>query len=99
MLKSVLKSAMTASLGEFHQFKAGHQLSAWLGVVPSQNSSGGKASLGRITKRGDDYLRTLMIQGAKSVVMSAAKRVKGRRIFPSRGRSNFPTRLRCVVVV
>ena len=67
-------SAMTASVGDFHQFKGGHQLSAWLGVVPSQNSSGGKASLGRITKRGDDYLRTLMIQGAKSVVMSAGKR-------------------------
>ena len=47
----------------------------WLGVVPSQNSSNGKASLGRITKRGDDYLRTLLIQGAtKSAVMSAGKR-------------------------
>jgi hypothetical protein len=42
--------------------------------VPSQNSSGGKASLGRITKRGDDYCRTLLIQGAKSAVMSAHKR-------------------------
>jgi len=67
-------SAMTAAVGDFKQFKAGHQLGAWLGIVPSQNSSGGKASLGRITKRGDDYLRTLMIQGAKSVVMSAGKR-------------------------
>lgn len=43
-------------------------------LVPSQNSSGGKARLERITKRGDVYLRTLLIQGAKSVVMSAAKR-------------------------
>jgi transposase len=67
-------SAFTASVGDFKQFKGGHQFSAWLGVVPSQNSSGGKASLGRITKRGDDYLRTLLIQGAKSAVMSAAKR-------------------------
>jgi transposase len=65
-------SAFTASVGDFKQFKGGHQFSAWLGVVPSQNSSG-KASLGRITKRGDDYLRTLLIQGAKSAVMSAAK--------------------------
>jgi transposase len=47
---------------------------AWLGLVPSQNSSGGKTSLGRITKRGDDYLRTLLIQGAKAAVMSAHKR-------------------------
>jgi transposase len=67
-------SAMTASVGDFKQFKAGHQFGAWMGIVPSQNSSGGKASLGRITKRGDDYLRTLMIQGAKSLVMSASKR-------------------------
>jgi transposase len=42
--------------------------------VPRQNSSGGKTKLGRITKRGDDYLRMLLIQGAKSAVMSAAKR-------------------------
>jgi transposase len=67
-------SAMTASVGDFAQFSSGAQFGAWLGVVPSQNSSGGKASLGRITKRGDDYLRTLLIQGAKSAVMSAHKR-------------------------
>jgi len=67
-------SALTAGVGDFHQFKGAHQFGAWLGLVPSQNSSGGKASLGRITKRGDDYLRTLLIQGAKSAVMSAGKR-------------------------
>jgi transposase len=67
-------SALVASVGEFKQFKSGHQFGAWLGLVPKQNSSGGKTSLGRITKRGDDYLRTLLIQGAKSAVMSAGKR-------------------------
>jgi transposase len=67
-------SALTASVGEFKQFRSGHQFGAWLGLVPRQNSSGGKASLGRITKRGDDYLRTLLIQGAKSAVMSAPRR-------------------------
>jgi transposase len=67
-------SALTASVGDFKQFKGGHQLGAWVGLVPSQNSSGGKTSLGRITKRGDDYLRTLLIQGAKAAVMSAGKR-------------------------
>ena len=67
-------SAMTASVGDFTQFNSGAQLGAWLGLVPSQNSSGGKTSLGRITKRGDDYLRTLLIQGAKSALMSAHKR-------------------------
>ena len=67
-------SAMSAAVGDFRQFKSGAQCGAWLGLVPSQNSSGGKTSLGRITKRGDDYLRTLLIQGAKSAVMSAHKR-------------------------
>jgi transposase len=67
-------SALTAGVGDFNQFKGGHQFGAWLGLVPSQNSSGGKTSLGRITKRGDDYLRTLLIQGAKAALMSAGKR-------------------------
>jgi transposase len=67
-------SALTASVGDFKQFKSGDQFGAWLGIVPRQNSTGGKASLGRITKRGDDYLRTLLIQGAKAAVMSASKR-------------------------
>jgi transposase len=67
-------SALVASVGDFAQFANARQFGAWLGLVPSQNSTGGKASLGRITKRGDDYLRTLLIQGAKSAVMSAGKR-------------------------
>jgi len=67
-------SAMVAGVGEFGQFKSGDQFGAWLGLVPRQNSSGGKTSLGRITKRGDDYLRTLLIQGAKAAVMSAHRR-------------------------
>jgi transposase len=67
-------SALVAGVGQFEQFKSGAQFGAWLGIVPSQNSSGGKTSLGRITKRGDEYLRTLLIQGAKSAVMSAHKR-------------------------
>lgn len=67
-------SATVASVGDFNQFKSGAQFGAWLGIVPSQNSSGGKTCLGGITKRGDEYLRTLLIQGAKSAVMSAGKR-------------------------
>jgi transposase len=70
----VTASALAASVGDFRQFRTGAQFGAWLGLVPSQNSSGGKASLGRITKRGDDYLRTLLIQGAKSAVMTAHRR-------------------------
>ena len=67
-------SASTASVGDFGQFRNAGQFGAWLGLVPRQNSSGGKTVLGRITRRGDDYLRTLFIQGAKSALMSAHKR-------------------------
>lgn len=67
-------SALVASIGDFTQFANARQFGAWLGLVPSQNSTGGKARLGGITKRGDDYLRTLLIQGAKSAVMTAPKR-------------------------
>jgi transposase len=67
-------SAITAGVGEFRQFKSGAQFAAWLGIVPRQNSSGGKPSLGRITKRGDEHRRTLLIQGAKAAVMSSPKR-------------------------
>ena len=67
-------SALVAGVGEFRQFKNGEQFGAWLGIVPRQDSSGGKIRLGRITKRGDDYLRTLLIQGAKTAVMSAGRR-------------------------
>ena len=67
-------SGLTASVGDFKQFKNGHQFGAWLGIVPRQHSSGGTVRLGSITKRGDDYLRTLLIQGAKSAVMTANKR-------------------------
>ena len=67
-------SALVSSVGDFGQFANARQFGAWLGLVPSQHSTGGKARLGRITKRSDDYLRTLLIQGAKSAVMSAGKR-------------------------
>ena len=70
----VTASALVATVGDFTQFKNGAQFGSWLGLVPRQNSSGGKTQLGRITKRGDDYLRTLLIQGAKSAVMTAHKR-------------------------
>lgn len=67
-------SAAVASVGDFKQFKSGAQFGAWIGLTPRQHSSGGKNSLGSITKRGDTYLRTLLIQGAKSAVMTAHRR-------------------------
>lgn len=70
----ITASAVVATVGDFQQFKNGAQFGAWLGLTPRQNSSGGKNKLGAITKRGDMYLRALLIQGAKSAVMTAHKR-------------------------
>jgi transposase len=67
-------SALVAGVGDFGVFKNGPQFAAWLGLTPRQYSSGGVTRLGRITKRGDGYLRTLLIQGAKIAVMTAHKR-------------------------
>lgn len=67
-------SAVVATVGDFSQFKNGAQFGAWMGITPRQDSSGGKNKLGAITKRGDTYLRMLLIQGAKSIVNTAHKR-------------------------
>ena len=70
----VTASAVVATVGDFKQFSNAAQFGAWLGLVPRQHSSGGKSNLGGITKRGDTYVRSLLIQGAKSAVMTAHKR-------------------------
>lgn len=64
-------SALVASIGDAKNFKNGRQLAAWLGLVPRQHSSGGKQTLLGISKRGDSYLRTLLIHGARSVLRVA----------------------------
>jgi transposase len=61
-------SALVASVADARQFKDGRQMSAWMGLVPRQHSSGGKSVLLGITKRGDKYLRTLLIHGARAVL-------------------------------
>jgi transposase len=63
-------SALVASVGDAKLFHNGRQFAAWLGLVPRQNSSGGKTNLLGISKRGDTYLRTLLIHGARSVLFS-----------------------------
>ena len=67
----VTASAVVATVGDFKQFKNGAQFGAWIGLTPRQHSSGGKTKLSGITKRGDTYLRTLLIQAAKSAVLTA----------------------------
>lgn len=64
----VTASALVASVGDARNFANGRQLAAWLGLVPKQHSSGGKTNLQGISKRGDTYLRTLLIHGARAVI-------------------------------
>jgi len=68
----ITASALVASLGDAKNFDNGRQVSAWLGLVPRQHSSGGKQNLLGISKRGDTYLRTLLIHGARSVIYYAS---------------------------
>ena len=67
-------SALIASVGDAKSFKNGRQLAAWLGLVPRQHSSGGKQTLLGISKRGDSYLRTLLIHGARAVLRVAERK-------------------------
>jgi transposase len=66
--------AIVATIGKGREFKNGRQFAAWIGLVPSQHSTGGKSRLGHITGKGDAYLRALLFQGARSVLHSAEGR-------------------------
>jgi transposase len=66
-------SALGATIGDATAFPHGRQLAAWLGLVPRQHSSGGRTRLHGLSKRGDSYLRTLLIHGARSVLRVAAR--------------------------
>lgn len=75
-LGPITASAIVATVGDAREFKNGRQLAAWLGLVPRQNSSGGKQTLLGISKRGDTYLRTLMIHGARAVIRVAENKAE-----------------------
>jgi len=69
----ITASAIVATVGTAREFRNGRQFAAWLGLVPRQYSTGGKVRLGHITKRGDPYLRTLLVMGARSVLQRAGR--------------------------
>jgi transposase len=71
----ITASALVASIGDAKSFENGRQLAAWLGLVPRQHSSGGKSTLLGISKRGDTYLRMLLIHGARAVIRVAERKV------------------------
>jgi transposase len=64
-------TAAIATMGQASAFKSGREFCAWLGLVPTQTGSGGKVRLGNISKRGDTYMRTMLIHGARSLLSHA----------------------------
>jgi len=70
---SLTASAISSTVVDAKHYKNGRQFAAWLGLVPRQMSSGGKTKLGRTSRRGDAYLRSLLVQGAKSTLQVALR--------------------------
>jgi transposase len=65
----MISTAMVAAVGKGEAFDRGRDFAAWVGLVPTQYSTGGRTILGRITKRGSRYLRMLFVQAAKVIMM------------------------------
>ena len=76
-------SALVATVGDAKNFANGRQLAAWLGLVPRQNSSGGKNVLLGMSKCGDTDLRTLLIHGARAVIDHARRQAEEVGCWPS----------------
>jgi len=73
----ITASAFVASIGDAKSFESGRQVGAWLGLVPKQNSTGGRTVLLGMSKRGDSYLRMLLIQGARSAIYATQRKKEG----------------------
>ena len=65
----IIATAIAATVTDPRTFCSGREFAAWLGLVPRQNSTGGKARLGGISKRGDSYLRRLLVNSAHTVLL------------------------------
>lgn len=74
----IVAGALVAAVGDGTQFNKGRDMAAWLGLTPKQHSSGGKTRLGRISKRGDKYIRMQLIHGARAALYAAKNKEDGR---------------------
>ena len=90
-----LATALVASVADPRAFRSGRDFSAWVGLVPKQNSSGGKERLGSITKRGDRYLRSLFTAGALVVIRYAKIHGTKHRPWLTSLLCRRPTKVRC----
>jgi transposase len=89
----IIASALAASVPDASTFKSGRQFAAWLGLVPRQNSTGGKERLGGITKAGDRYLRRLLVVGATGLIRYKRKTIPGGIAWVEKLLARKPVRL------
>jgi transposase len=89
----ITATALVATIGDASQFHSGRQLAAWLGLVPKQYSSGGKERLGRISKRGDGYLRRLLVHGARADLRWSRRKKEGRSTWQEALLARRPTNI------
>jgi transposase len=87
----ITATALVATIGDASQFHSGRQLAAWLELVPKQYSSGGKERLGRISKRGDGYIRRLLVHGARADLRWSRHRKERRSIWQESLLARRPT--------
>jgi len=94
----MIATAVVAAIANGRAFRNGRQFAAWVGLVPRQHSSGDKQRLGGISKRGDPYLRMLLIHGARSVVYRAASKTDSRSRWIAEKQRERGTTKACVAV-
>jgi transposase len=94
----ITATALTATVGDARAFRSGRQFAAWLGLVPRQNSSGGKERLGSISKMGDRYLRHLLVIGATAIVRYTKRKATAVSSWANRLLERKPARLVTVAV-
>jgi transposase len=93
-----LATALVASVADPKVFRSGRDFSAWIGLVPKQNSSGGKERLGNISKRGDRYLRSLFTTGALAVIRYAKIHGTGHRPWLAALLARRPTKVAAIAL-
>ena len=92
----ITASAIVATIGDAKQFRTGRDFAAWLGLTPLNKSSGGKEKLGRITKKGDRYIRRLLIVGMTSRALMGKKHPERIDIWSAKILAEKPFRLATV---
>ena len=80
----LIATALVAAVGNASEFKSGRELAAYLGLVPRHRASGGRTVLLGISKRGDRYLRTLLVHGARSAMRTIERRRTARSVWAGR---------------